>query len=81
MGTAYAALSGCGKFTRSPKPWQLSLQCDFGLEVAGGSAWSPDGEEGSDRNCALSARGAGETEASCSVPAPSSESVVAVTFA
>lgn len=33
--TSQAAIGGCGKFTRSPRPLQLSLQCDFRLDVAG----------------------------------------------
>ena len=55
---AYAALSGCGKLARSPKPLQFSLQCDLGLEVAGESAWSPnDEEEGGDRNLCFVCQG------------------------
>lgn len=51
-----AAISGCGKFTRSPT-LQLCLQCDFGLKVAGGSVWSPNGEEGSDQNLCFVCQG------------------------
>ena len=40
----------CGKLRRSQKPLQLSLQCDFRLEVVGKDRVAGKGEEGSNQS-------------------------------
>ena len=68
----------CGKLRRSQKPLQLSLQCDFRLEVVGKDRVAGKGEEGSNQSQCFSYLWNRENRSPGSVRIPCYVSEVAV---